>query len=50
MVIGQPTPRNQIISAFDFDGTIITSASLRDFVRYTAGRGRIAVGVMRASP
>jgi phosphatidylglycerophosphatase C len=41
---------NHIVVAFDFDGTITTSDSLRDFVRYTVGRGRFAVGVMRASP
>ncbi len=42
--------RDQIVAAFDFDGTITTSDSLRDFVRYTVGLGRFAVGVMCASP
>jgi phosphatidylglycerophosphatase C len=41
---------NHIVAAFDFDGTITTSDSLRDFVRHTVGRGRFAVGVMRVSP
>jgi phosphatidylglycerophosphatase C len=38
------------VAAFDFDGTITTSDSLRDFVRYTVGNGRLAVGGMRAVP
>jgi phosphatidylglycerophosphatase C len=38
------------VAAFDFDGTITTSDSLRDFVRYTAGNCRWAVGGMRATP
>jgi phosphatidylglycerophosphatase C len=42
--------RTQTVAAFDFDGTITTSDSLRDFVHYTVGRGRFAVGVVRASP
>jgi phosphatidylglycerophosphatase C len=41
---------NQIVAAFDFDGTITTTDSLRDFVHDTVGRGRFAVGVVRASP
>ncbi|CAB3774870.1 HAD family hydrolase [Paraburkholderia humisilvae] len=41
---------NRIVAAFDFDGTITTSDSLRDFVRYTVGNGRFAIGVLRASP
>jgi phosphatidylglycerophosphatase C len=49
MVTNQPMQSDHIVAAFDFDGTITTSDSLRDFVRYTVGRGRFAVGVMRAS-
>ncbi|MGF6782150.1 HAD-IB family hydrolase [Paraburkholderia sp. GAS334] len=50
MITNQPMQRNQTVAAFDFDGTITTSDSLRDFVHYTVGRGRFAVGVVRASP
>jgi phosphatidylglycerophosphatase C len=50
MVTDRPMQRDQIVAAFDFDGTITTSDSLRDFVQYTIGLGRLAVGVMRASP
>lgn len=39
---------NQIVAAFDFDGTITTSDSLRDFVHYTVGRGRLVL--VSASP
>ncbi len=35
MVADRPMQRDQIVAAFDFDGTITTSDSLRDFVRYT---------------
>jgi len=41
---------NHIVAAFDFDGTITTRDSLRDFVRYAAGHGRFAVGVVATSP
>ncbi|HWX00098.1 HAD-IB family hydrolase [Collimonas sp.] len=40
----------RIVAAFDFDGTITSTDSLRDFVRYAVGRGRFAAGVIRASP
>lgn len=43
-------PRDQIVVAFDFDGTGTTSDSLRDFVHYTVGRAQFAVVAMRASP
>lgn len=38
------------VAAFDFDGTVTTGDSLRDFVLYAVGRGRFALGVLRASP
>lgn len=41
---------DRIVAAFDFDGTITTADSLRDFVLYAVGRGRFAAGVLRASP
>src|SRR5450631_3480046 len=41
---------NRIVAAFDFDGTITTSDSLRDFVRYTAGSARFAMGVLLVLP
>jgi phosphatidylglycerophosphatase C len=43
-------PRDQIVAAFDFDGTSTTSDSLRDFVHYTVGRAQFAVVATRASP
>lgn len=41
---------NPIVAAFDFDGTITTSDSLRDFVRCLVGRRRFALGVLRSAP
>jgi phosphatidylglycerophosphatase C len=41
---------DRIVAAFDFDGTITTADSLRDFVLYAVGRGRFATGVVRAAP
>jgi len=38
------------VAAFDFDGTITTSDSLRDFVRYTVGNVRFTAGALRALP
>ncbi|WP_258187652.1 HAD-IB family hydrolase [Trinickia symbiotica] len=40
----------QIVAAFDFDGTITTSDSLRDFVRNTVGNARLVSGIIRAAP
>lgn len=40
----------QVIAAFDFDGTISTSDSLRDFVRYVVGDRRLALGGIRTAP
>ncbi|ALS64466.1 HAD-IB family hydrolase [Pandoraea apista] len=39
-----------IIAAFDFDGTISTTDSLRVFVRRTVGTPRFLTGAMLASP
>jgi len=41
---------NRTFAAFDFDGTITTSDSLRDFVRHKVGRARFAMGVLLALP
>lgn len=41
---------NQTCAAFDFDGTITTADSLRDFVLYVVGRGRFSIAVLRALP
>lgn len=38
------------VAAFDFDGTITTTDSLRDFVRQTVGDARFALAVLRALP
>ncbi|HEX7910640.1 MAG TPA: HAD-IB family hydrolase [Paraburkholderia sp.] len=39
-----------VVAAFDFDGTITTSDSLRDFVRWTVGRAGLISGAIRAAP
>jgi phosphatidylglycerophosphatase C len=41
---------NRTFAAFDFDGTITRSDSLRDFVRHTAGSARFAMGVLLVLP
>jgi phosphatidylglycerophosphatase C len=38
------------VAAFDFDGTITTLDTLRDFVRFAVGRGRFAAGMVRTAP
>jgi phosphatidylglycerophosphatase C len=43
-------PRDTVVAAFDFDGTITMSDSLRDFVRDTVGSTRLIRGVIRAAP
>lgn len=43
-------PPQRTVAAFDFDGTLTTSDSLRDFVRHTVGDARFAIAVLRASP
>jgi hypothetical protein len=39
----------RIVAAFDFDGTLTTKDSLRDFVRYTVGNVRFNAGDPGAS-
>lgn len=39
-----------VVAAFDFDGTITTSDSLRDFVRCTVGSAGLVSGAIRAAP
>ena len=39
----------RIVAAFDFDGTITTSDSLREFVRYAVGNVGFVAGVIRAA-
>ncbi|WP_287495771.1 HAD-IB family hydrolase [Pandoraea sp. CB10b_02] len=41
---------SSIVAAFDFDGTISTTDSLRVFVRTTVGTPRFVAGALRASP
>lgn len=46
-----PPGRNgRIVAAFDFDGTITTSDSLKDFIRFALGSRRFAAGVARSAP
>ncbi|WP_087739384.1 HAD-IB family hydrolase [Paraburkholderia piptadeniae] len=40
----------RIVAAFDFDGTITTSDSLRDFVRHAVGNVRFLAGAFHAAP
>jgi phosphatidylglycerophosphatase C len=42
--------RDRVVAAFDFDGTITTSDSLRAFVHYTVGSPRLIYGAIRAAP
>lgn len=46
-VTGRPT---QGVAAFDFDGTITTSDSLRDYLRHTVGTARLISAAIRTSP
>lgn len=41
---------SSVVAAFDFDGTISTTDSLRVFVRTTVGTPRFVAGALRASP
>jgi phosphatidylglycerophosphatase C len=55
MATVQPTQQSRtgeqrIIAAFDFDGTISTSDSLRDFLLDLVGPIRFAAGVLRTMP
>jgi phosphatidylglycerophosphatase C len=45
-----PMQSHQIVAAFDFDGTITTSDSLRGFVRHTVGNARFAIAACLALP
>jgi phosphatidylglycerophosphatase C len=47
---GRPVRPDRIVAAFDFDGTISTSDSLRDFVRFAVGGGRFLAGILRTAP
>jgi phosphatidylglycerophosphatase C len=40
----------RVVAAFDFDGTITASDSLRDFVRYTVGSPRLVYGAICSVP
>jgi phosphatidylglycerophosphatase C len=46
----QPQQARRIVAAFDFDGTITTLDTLRDFVYFAVGRGRFAAGIVRTAP
>lgn len=41
---------SKTVAAFDFDGTITTSDSLRDFVRFAVGSPRYVLGFARTIP
>ncbi|ODP32669.1 HAD-IB family hydrolase [Pandoraea sp. ISTKB] len=43
-------PDTSIVAAFDFDGTISTTDSLRVFVRSTVGTPRFVLGALLAAP
>jgi len=43
-------PDDRIVAAFDFDGTVTTSDSLRDFILFTVGQAHFAAGAVRAAP
>jgi phosphatidylglycerophosphatase C len=43
-------PSSNIVAAFDFDGTITTSDSLKAFVLHTVGPARFAAAGLRAAP
>ena len=45
-----PLGAGRTVAAFDFDGTLTTSDSLRDFVRFTVGPVRYAAGALCAAP
>jgi phosphatidylglycerophosphatase C len=48
--LDQPPQPRRIVAAFDFDGTITTLDTLKDFVRFSVGRTRFAAGAVRAAP
>jgi phosphatidylglycerophosphatase C len=41
---------NRIVAAFDFDGTITTLDTLRDFVLFSVGKTRYAAGAVLTAP
>jgi len=45
-----PARPGRIVAAFDFDGTITTRDSLRDFVLFSVGRARFTAGAVLAAP
>lgn len=45
-----PSSGGRVVAAFDFDGTITVSDSLRDFVQYTVGSPRLVYGAIRSAP
>jgi len=46
----QTRQSERVVAAFDFDGTISTSDSLRDFVHDTVGTARMIYGAICAAP
>lgn len=42
--------RQQVVAAFDFDGTLTTSDTLIAFIRFTHGRRRLLWGFLRQAP
>lgn len=44
------TGQQQVVAAFDFDGTLTTSDSLLAFIRFTHGLRRLLVGFVRHAP
>jgi phosphatidylglycerophosphatase C len=46
----RPMPAGGVVAAFDFDGTITTSDSLTDFIRYVVGSAGLIRGAIWATP
>ena len=46
----QPPRKDQAIVAFDFDGTLTVRDSFTEFLRWRAGRGGWALGLVRLAP
>ena len=42
--------RQQVVAAFDFDGTLTTADTLLSFIRFTHGRCRFLLGFLRYAP
>jgi len=48
--VGQSPRKDQAIVAFDFDGTLTIRDSFTEFLRWRAGRGGWALGLVKLAP